>query len=330
MTTLVTGATGFACSHVVRALAEAGEEVLALDLTPPSVEYRQFLAGLQDTVRFATADVLDTAALLELAKRYQVRRFVHGAAITPTAEMERANPQRIVNVNLMGTVSLLEVARTVEADRFVLMSSTGIYAPLEDRDAVITEGSPVQSQGLYMICKTAGEQLLKRYKSLFGLSTASGRMSSIYGPMERATSTRSRPSVIYTLVRACLRGQPVRAKGIANRRCYAHAADAGLIWRHLALADELEHDVYNVSSGEAQSLEEVLATLHSLAPDFVFGDRPSAQDAVQVAHVGDRNALDISRAATEFGFVPRYGLRQGLEDYLAWAREHPTLFDLET
>jgi UDP-glucose 4-epimerase len=330
MTTLVTGATGFACAHVVHALAEAGEEVLALDLVPPSAEYRQFLGRLEDRVRFVTADVLDTAALLELVKGHQVQRLVHGAAITPTAEMERANPQRIVNVNLMGTVSLLEVARAVSAERFVLMSSTGIYAPLADRDTVITEQSPIQSQGLYMICKTAGEQLLKRYKELYGLSTVSGRMSSIYGPMERATATRSRPSVIYTLVRACLQGQPVRATGTANRRCYAHAADAGLIWRHLALAAELEHEVYNVSSGEAHALDKVLSTLHSLEPSFVFSDQASAQDAVQVAHVGDRNVLDISRAAAEFGFVPRYGLRQGLAAYLAWAREHPTLFGLDT
>ena len=330
MTTLVTGATGFACAHVVHALAEADEEVLALDLAPPSEEYRQYLGRLEDRVRFVTADVLDTAALLELAKRYQVRRFIHGAAITPTTEMERAIPQRIVNVNLMGTVSLLEVARAVSADRFVLMSSTGIYAPQADRDAVVTERSPVQAQGLYMICKTAGEQLLKRYKELYDLSTVSGRMSSIYGPMERATATRSRPSVIYTLVRACLRGQPVQASGMANRRCYAHAADAGLIWRHLALAAELEHDIYNVSSGRAHSLDEVLGTLRSLEPSFVFGDQPSARDAVQVAHLGDRNVLDISRAATEFGFSPRFDLRQGLADYLAWAQDHPTLFDLET
>jgi UDP-glucose 4-epimerase len=330
MTTLVTGAAGFACVHVVYALVEAGEAVVALDMVPPSAEYRQFLGGLQDRIRFAEADVLDTAAVLELAQRYQVRRFVHGAAITPTREMERAKPQRIIDVNLMGTVSLLEVARSVAADRFVLMSSTGIYAPPEDRNAVITEQSQVQSRGLYMICKTAGEQLLRRYKELFGLSTVSGRMSSIYGPMERATATRSRPSVIYTLVRACLTGRPVRATGRANRRCYAHAADAGLLWRHLTLAAELEHDVYNVSCGAAHSLKEVLNTLRSLEPGFTLSDHPSDQDAVQVAHEGDRNVLDISRAVTEFGFVPKHDLRRGLSSYLAWAREHPTLFDLDT
>jgi nucleoside-diphosphate-sugar epimerase len=328
MTTLVTGATGFACAHVVYALAEAGETVIALDLAPESSAYHQFLGGLLDRVQFVTADVLDMAAVRELVERYKVRRFVHGAAITPTREMERANPRRIVDVNLMGTVSLLEVARAVSADRFVLMSSTGVYAPSEDREAVITERSPVQSDGLYMICKVAGEQILKRYKSLFGLSTVSGRMSSIYGPMERATATRTRPSMIYTLVRACLVRQPVLTRGGANRRCYAYAVDAGVIWRHLALAAELEYDVYNVSSGAAYSLDEVLAMLHDLEPAFVYGDRMAGRmAAVEVAHEGDRNVLDISRANREFGFTPRYDLQQGLASYLAWARAHPTFFD---
>jgi nucleoside-diphosphate-sugar epimerase len=77
-------------------------------------------------------------------------------------------------------------------------------------------------------------------------------------------------------------------------------------------------------------LDEVLNTLASLERAFAVSDHPSDQDAVQVAHEGDRNVLDISRVVTEFGFAPRYDLRQGLASYLAWAREHPTLFDLDT
>jgi nucleoside-diphosphate-sugar epimerase len=327
MTTLVTGATGFACAHIVHALANAGEPVVALDLAPPSAGYRAFLGELQNRVLFVTADVLDTAGLLDLVTRYDVRRFVHGAAITPTAEIERSNPQRILNVNLMGTVGLLEVARQANAERFVLISSTGVYASLADRGAVITENSPVHAGGLYLICKLAAEQILRRYKTLFGLSTVSGRMSSIYGPMERATATRTSPSVIYTLVRACMDNQPVRVKDQANRRCYTHAADAGQIWCSLTLAAELEHDLYNVSSGPAYTLREVLETLHSLEPAFISGDLLPGEGAVEVAHVGDRNALDVSRARAEFGFVPSYDLRQGLASYLAWAREHRMVFD---
>jgi UDP-glucose 4-epimerase len=102
-----------------------------------------------------------------------------------------------------------------------------------------------------------------------------------------------------------------------------------VIWKQLALSADLEHNVYNVSSGAAYSLDEVLNTLGSLEPGFTVSAQPSDQDVVQVSHEGDRNVLDISRAVNEFGFIPRYDLRQGLASYLAWARKYPALFDLD-
>jgi nucleoside-diphosphate-sugar epimerase len=329
MTTLVTGASGFACSHVVHALAQVGERVVALDLVPPDGVYRHFLGQLQDRVRFVTADVLDSDVILGIVESFGVRRFIHGAAITPTEEMERARPHHIVNVNLIGTVRMLEVARTVSADRFVLMSSSGVYAPVENKDALVTERSPVKAEGLYTICKITGEQILKRYKRLFGLSTVSGRMSSIYGPMERATATRTRPSVIYSLVRACLLRQPVRVRGVDFRRCFTHAEDAGQIWRQLALAPELQHDVYNVTAGAAYSLNQALAMLGQLEPSFAYfcPDHGEMVD-VELTAEGDRGELDVSRAKAEFGFTPKYDLRQGLASYLAWAQENQETMDL--
>jgi nucleoside-diphosphate-sugar epimerase len=256
---------------------------------------------------------------------------VHGAAITPTAEVERSIPQRIMNVNLMGTVSMLEVARKVSAERFVVMSSSGVYAPLKDRDHSISEDSPVETQGLYAICKYGSELVSRQYKSLFGLSTVTGRMDSIYGPMERTTASRSRPSIIYILIRACLTQSPVRARGWALTRSFTHAEDAGAIWRHLTLAADLDHDVYNVSAGVAYTLSNVLETLHSLEPTFSYCHADSDQSAdVEITADGERGAPDITRARAEFGFTPKYDLRHGLDSYLAWARDHPALFQYES
>jgi len=180
---------------------------------------------------------------------------------------------------------------------------------------------------LYMICKYACELLLKRYKSLFGLSTVAGRMTAIYGPMERATASRGRPSTIYKVVSALLARRAVKARGREFVRDYTHVEDASTIWRHLTLANDLGHDVYNVSDGAAYSLGEVLETLHELDPTFTYSDAAPGEDAdLEITSEGDRGALDVTRVSTEFGFWPEYDLRQGLESYLEWAREYPTLF----
>lgn len=332
MTTLVTGATGFACVHIVRALAEAGEPVVALDLTPPDAAVLAYLDHLSDKVRFVTGDVLDADAMLAVAQEHGVDRLVHGAAITPTLEVEKAVPRRIVDVNLVGAVNLLDAARGVEARRFVFISSSGVYAPSPALSAAegpagtrtLTERSPVQAGGLYSICKLACESILERYKGLFGLSTVTGRMSSIYGPMERATATRKRPSIIYSLVRACLAQEHVVVKGSRYRRAFTRAEDAAVIWRDLTLSDDLQHNTYNVSAGVAYSLQEVLEVLQDVAPGFRFRCAQGSQDAdVEITPWGERPALDMTRAMAEFGFEPAYTLESGIGSYLSWARDNP-------
>jgi len=327
MTTLVTGATGFACVNIVHGLAEAGENVIALDLVPASAECYQFLKGLEDRVQFVVGDVLDTAGMLSLAEKNGIQNFVHGAAITPSGNVEQSIPQQVINVNLMGTVSMLGVARKVSAKRFVFTSSSGLYGAPEDRTKVVREDSPLQLNSLYTICKYACELLLKRYKSLFGLSTVVGRMTAIYGPMERTTAARGQPSTIYKVVSALLARRAVKARGREFVRDYTHVEDASSIWRHLTLASDLDHDVYNVSAGVAYSLDDVLETLHELDPTFNYSYASPGQDAdVEIPSEGERGALDITRVSTEFGFSPKYDLRRGLESYLEWAREYPALF----
>jgi len=327
MTTLVTGATGFTGINIVRTLAEAGEAVIALGHRPPSPECHQFLGGLEAKVRFLVGDVLDTASMLSLAESNAVQRFVHTAAITPSGNVEQSIPQHVINVNLMGTVSMLEVARKVSAKRFVFTSSSGVYGAPKDRTELVREDSPLQLNSLYTICKYACELLLKRYKSLFGLSTVAGRMTAIYGPMERATASRGQPSTIYKVVSALLARRTIKARGREFVRDYTHVEDASSIWRHLSLASDLGHDVYNVSAGVTYSLGEVLETLHELDPTFGYSYAASDQDAdVEITPEGERGALDITKVSTEFGFSPKYDLKQGIESYLEWAREYPTLF----
>lgn len=327
MTTLVTGANGFVGSNIVRMLAQAGETIVALDLVPPSAECSQYLKALEGKIQFAVGDILDTVGMLNLAERNGVQRIVHGAAISPHGSVERSIPQQIVNIDVMGTVSVLEVARKVSAERFVLIGSSGVYGAPKDRTKSVREGSPLQLNNLHVICNYASELLLKRYKSLFGLSTVTGRMAAIYGPMERITASRGRPSIIYKLVSALLARHTVRARGREFVRDYTHVEDASSIWRYLTLASDLAHDVYNVSAGVAYSLGDVLETLHELDPAFSYNYATPNQSAdIELTAEDERGALDITRVSSEFGFSPKYNLRRGLESYLEWAREFPTLF----
>ncbi|MCU0492279.1 MAG: NAD-dependent epimerase/dehydratase family protein, partial [Chloroflexaceae bacterium] len=82
MTTLVTGAAGFVGLNIVRRLAEQGEPVVALARQKPDAATLRFLDGVLGLVQFAPGDVRDRAGLAYLAQHHQVRRLVHGAAVT--------------------------------------------------------------------------------------------------------------------------------------------------------------------------------------------------------------------------------------------------------
>jgi UDP-glucose 4-epimerase len=290
-------------------------------------ECRRFVKGVEDKVEFVVGNVLDKEGVRRLAEERQVQRFVHAAAITPSGDVERNRPQHVINVNLLGTVNMLEVARDLSAKRFVFTSSSGVYGAPRSRTERVGEDSPFTLDKLYTICKYTCELLLRRYKSLFGLSTVAGRMTAIYGPMERPTRSRGAPSVIYALVSASLTGRTVRARGREFVRDYTRVEDACSIWTHLTMASELKYDLYNVSAGVAYSLDEVLKTLQEVNPGFRYSyAAPDEEADIEISPEGERGALNMTRARIEFGFSPAYDLKRGLETYLHWARRHPSLF----
>jgi len=116
-------------------------------------------------------------------------------------------------------------------------------------------------------------------------------------------------------------------RGRQYRRTFTRAEDAATIWRNLTLADKLQHNIYNVSAGLAYSLEEVLQALKRAAPSFRFSYAEAGQEAdVEITPWGERPALDMGRARDEFRFESAYTLQQGIDSYLAWARENPEMF----
>lgn len=146
MTVLVTGAAGFVGLNIVRKLVLQGVPVVALVRNTPDRATLRFLGHGAEIVRFVCGDVCDRAGMLALVEREGVRRIVHGAAIT-SSEAERNDPATFTDVNLGGTLNLLEAARQVKAERVVLISSSGIYGAPSDPTRLIDEDDPLQIEG---------------------------------------------------------------------------------------------------------------------------------------------------------------------------------------
>ena len=126
MATLVTGGTGFIGINIVKTLAQRGHEVICSDLVPPDELSKKYLAPWTDQVVFVQGDILDQAVLAQL-EDHSITRIVHAAVFTGILpEIEAGRSRSIVDINVMGTTNLLELASRLPTERFLYISSGSV------------------------------------------------------------------------------------------------------------------------------------------------------------------------------------------------------------
>lgn len=317
---LVTGALGFVGLNIVRCLALRGWRVEALTRRDPDPDATRFLGDAGANVAWHHGDVSDRDGMTALLARLRPDSVLHGAAVTATPEQERADPCRVFDVNAGGTLNLLDAARRSDVERFVFVSSSGIYGAAPPTPLRSEEG-PLDIGGLYTIAKQTSEQLCRRYAELFGMRVTVGRLGTAYGPMERVTGSRSGMSSIQRAVAGALAGEDVTVYGADLARDFCYVVDVAEAFEALLGAEALQHGVYNVAGAEAAPLRRALEAIAEALPAFRWHetDDPDAADLVLLPGKA-RAGLDIGRLRSDTGWQPRHDLRSGVHAYLAWLR----------
>jgi nucleoside-diphosphate-sugar epimerase len=335
MTLLVTGATGFVMSVLGRYWLESDPQarLVILDAAPLDAAAQRYFARFADRLSVVVADVTESGTWKAALARHAVTHIVHGATITPISrgsaadarrEPEAENPGRIIDVNVMGTVAMLDWARTLpNLARFIYVSSGAVYKHHgPDRPGEpLPEDGYVMPRRLYGISKLASELITERYGDLFALPTASVRPASVYGPMDRVTASRNMHHVPHRLARLALEGvKRVRVNTLDAVGDYIHAEDVARAVVSLLKAPQLHYSVYNVASGVTVSVGELVEWIAEKVPDFRAEVVPPEQaDILQDPALKDGmwGAYDVSRLAADTGWKPR-PVREALHAYLDW------------
>ena len=322
MATLVTGGTGFIGSNAVRALAQRGHKVICFDLTPPDDLVRKYLEPWTEHVVFVQGDLLDKADL-ERLESHDITRIVHAAVFTGILpEIETGRSYSIVEINVMGTTNLLELARRVSVERFLYVSSGSIYGEGKDPGEVLYEESPRNPRTLYAATKYASELLTRRYGELHSFQTVSVRLGGPYGPMERVSGHRVNQSIIKEWTGKAMRGDPIQVGDRSVARQFTYAADIAEGICTVLEAPSLSYDVYNNSSMQRNTLGEVIGVLQELCPGLHITDLPSSNETPGTSLRGRENRLDVTRLREELGFVAKFDLTAGLREYMKWREIH--------
>jgi UDP-glucose 4-epimerase len=335
MTLLVTGATGFVMSVLARHWleADASERAVVLDAAAPDAAALRYFSAVAGRLDVVVADVTRPDAWITALDRHDITHIAHGATVTPlsrgtaaevTREPEALNPGRILDVNIMGTVAVLDWARTLpKLKRFIYVSSGAVYKHHgPDRPGEpLPEDGYVMPRRLYGISKLASELIAERYGDLFGLSSASVRLSSVYGTMDRVTPSRNFRHVPNRIAHLAVDGAPcVRVNTVAAVGDYIHAEDVARAIASLLRAPALRHSVYNIAAGITASIGDLAAWAAEKAPGFhakivPAGEADILQDPALVD--GMWGAYDISRIRAETGWRPR-PVREALHAYMDW------------
>ena len=320
MVTLVTGGTGFVGANIVRDLAGNGHQVVSFDINGPDQLLRDFLGDDLSAVTFVQGDIVDRASVDRLGQDHRIDKIVHAAVYTVNREaLEIERSRDVVAINLEGTANLLELARTQQVSRFVYVSSGAVYGAALPGDQTLNEETPPVPENLYGITKFASEMITRRYGELHGFSTASVRLSTPYGPVERVTGHRAIMSVFYDWTGRAVRGESITAEDMDQGRDYIYIADIADGIRAVLDAPALPHGLYNLTTGIWLIFQEILDAVIELSPGTQVVT-PAAVDK-SGSEGYSRGPLSGHRLFDDLGWTPKYGLKAGLADYIKWRKD---------
>ena len=320
MATLVTGGAGFVGLNVVEALLENGDEVVLFDSgeLPPDAERE--LEPHRGRLSIERGSVLEPETLDSLFRSHRIERVIHAAAITSGPEREAREPGRIVDVNLRGTIEVLEAARKHGVQRTIYVGSGAAYGESLYRLPRLYEESPSVPTTLYSITKHAAERACMRLKTLWDFDVACVRLGTVIGPWERDTGARDNFGTHSQLAAMAAEGKAavLTEREIQRDWIYARDVAAGLV--ALAHAPVLRHTLYNLSSGVAW--EEPIAIwcdrLRDAYPAFSF-KVAAGEERPNIWYTDrDRGIMDIGRISQDVGFRIRYPMQRAYDDFLAW------------
>jgi UDP-glucuronate 4-epimerase len=317
MRILVTGGAGFIGSHLCERLLREGNQVVCLDnfcdFYNPELKRKNIQDAIRDSnFHLVSGDLLDRAWLERLVLKSETDLVVHLAAmagVRPSIE----NPGLYAEVNITGTMNLLEASRQAGIKRVVFASSSSVYGdnpktPFAESDPVDHPISP------YAATKKAGELICHTYHHLFGMSILCLRFFTVYGP-------RQRPDLaIHKFARRILAGQPIPVFGDGStRRDYTYIDDIldGVTKAIDHVQRKNVYDIFNLGESRTIRLDEMICVIEdALGVKAIREVHPAQPGDVEITYA------DISKSRQILGYNPQMAFTDGVGRFVEWMRQN--------
>lgn len=339
MRILITGSAGFIGCNIAQAWRKQGHTITVYDnLSRPgskrNLEWLHASAG--DAIQFIHGDIRDADAITAAVRDVDVVVHLAGQVAVTTSI---TNPREDFEINALGTFNVLEAARNAPTPPIVMYASTNkVYGGMEDLAIIeeptryryrdlpngIPETQPLDFHSPYGCSKGAGDQYVRDYHRIYGLSTVVFRQSAIYGSRQFGVEDQG---WLAHFVIATQLGRPLSIYGDGKQvRDMLYIDD---LVRAYTLAieniDIARGKIYNIGGGSSNTLsiwKEAGPQLERLLGKPIpvsYGDwRPGDQPVC---------VMDIAKAERELGWQPEVGVHDGIERLWNWVRDNRALFE---
>jgi nucleoside-diphosphate-sugar epimerase len=310
-TILVTGCAGFIGANFTRQfrLRYPQSTVIGID---------NFSTGRKEAVTedivFYEGSVLEDILLNKIFRTHRPEYIFHFAAL-PSVAHSLEFPRRSTEVNVVGTVALLEASKKYGVTRFIYSSSSSIYGgakklPTKESD------NPPNPKSPYAVQKYVNEPFCQVFSNLFGMDTISLRYFNAFGPGQFGTSAYA--SVIPAWLNSIYfpssgKGAYIEGDGSQSRDfCYVdNIVDANIL--AMKTKGPFQGDVFNIAHGKQTSLKEVVVLIEKYS-----GYKLNPE--IRPARLGDikHSCADITKAERTLGYQPSISFEEGLKKTIEW------------
>jgi NAD dependent epimerase/dehydratase len=319
---LVTGAAGFIGSHLTERLVRDGHQVRAF-VRYNGRDDRGNLADLPGDIEAAIdverGDLKDPGAV---KRAVDGREWVFHLGALIAIPYSYQNPYDVVQTNVLGTAHVLDACRASSTlERVVLTSTSEVYGTAQT--VPIDESHPLQGQSPYAATKIGADALGESYHRAFGLPVTILRPFNAFGPRQSARA------IIPTIISQALVRPKIKLGRLDPRRDLTYVKDTAAGFVAIAGCDQAVGRAVNIGRGEDISIGELVETIAGRLGRQITIEtdqdrfRPAASEV-------ERLLAGTGLAQSLWGWKPRYSLEDGLDETIAWVRDHLDRFRIDT
>jgi UDP-glucuronate 4-epimerase len=317
---LITGGAGFIGSNLCESLLQKSKNIIVLDnfndYYDPKIKQQNVddlkVYSKDNNFKIIYGDIRDDIILEDIFNEYSINKVIHLAAyagVRPSLE----DPVIYSDVNITGTINLLEKCKKYGVSKFIFASSSSVYGnnpiPFNEEQLI---NSPLS---FYALTKATGEQICKIYHDLYGINIVCLRFFTVYGPKQRPDLA------IHKFIHRITMGEEIEIFGDGSTaRDYTYIDDIvhGICQSSDLLDIETRYfETINLGNSKIITLLELvnqIATCIGVEPKIVYKDN-------QLGDMIITNA-DISKACTILKYEPQTSLEEGLKKFYEWFKSH--------